>query len=40
MLRKDNKRCNIINSKKNKIFSIVKIILKSKGTKTTETFSI
>jgi hypothetical protein len=40
MLRKDNKRCNVLITKKNKIFTIVKILLKSKRTKTTETFSI
>jgi hypothetical protein len=40
MLRKDNKRCNVLITKKNKIFTIVKILLKSKRTKKTETFSI
>ena len=40
MLKKDNKRCKIIYSKENKIFTIVRIILKSQRAKTTETFSI
>ena len=40
MLKKDNKICKIIYFKNNKIFTIVKIIIKSQRTKTTETFSI